>query len=86
MVSDIAGCDALDVTWARFVWILSHYPMLKRIKTGKGLDHGDLIALQKESDGNHAGHTADGNVGSDDAKQDTFGNRGNDGGNRRLGD
>jgi hypothetical protein len=50
MVESICQCDSLEITWARFKYILSHYPILIKIKNGVPLDHGDMIQLQKDND------------------------------------
>lgn len=41
----------LDLTWAQIKDILSNRPMFKRLDAGKGLDHSDMIRLQKLADG-----------------------------------
>lgn len=46
---DLAHCNALDVTWARFRAVIADHIILRKIKLGKGLDHSDIIESKKNA-------------------------------------
>jgi hypothetical protein len=50
-VEKVAQCSILDLTWAQVKEILSNWRMHNRLESGLGLDHSDMIHLQKLADG-----------------------------------
>lgn len=48
LVEDVCKCSMTEITWARYRLILRKRGMFEKIKSGKGLDHADLIEMQKE--------------------------------------
>jgi hypothetical protein len=49
LVESVTKKSALDMTWIEFHAILDGLPIFDAIRSGKGLNHAQIVALQKKA-------------------------------------